>query len=64
MPNTFTTVSHQGFGSRIMGAIIGVPVGIVLIFGSCILLYWNEGRTDYCQAGPGHRIAAFRHRPL
>jgi hypothetical protein len=47
MPNTFTTVSRQGFGSRIMGAIIGVPVGIVLIFGSCILLYWNEGRTDY-----------------
>lgn len=47
MPNTFTTVSRQGFGSRLMGAIIGVPVGIVLIFGSCILLYWNEGRTDY-----------------
>jgi hypothetical protein len=47
MPNTFTTVSRQGFGNRIMGAIIGVPVGIVLIFGSCFMLYWNEGRTDY-----------------
>jgi hypothetical protein len=47
MSNTFTTVSRQGFGSRLVGAIIGVPVGIVLIFGSCFLLYWNEGRTDY-----------------
>jgi hypothetical protein len=36
-----------GIGSRIMGAIIGVPIGIVLVFGSCFFLYWNEGRTDY-----------------
>jgi hypothetical protein len=47
MPNTFTTVSRRGFGSRIISSIIGVPIGIVLIFGSCFLLYWNEGRTDY-----------------
>jgi hypothetical protein len=47
MPNTFTTVSHQGFGNRLLGSIIGVPIGIILILGSCILLYWNEGRPDY-----------------
>jgi len=47
MPNTFKTVSRTGFGSRIMSAIVGVPIGIILIFGSCIMLYWNEGRVDY-----------------
>ena len=47
MPNTFTTITQQGFGSRIMGAIVGVPIGILLILGACILLYWNEGRVDF-----------------
>ena len=47
MPNIFTTVTRTGFGNRIMGAIVGVPIGIVLIIGSCIMLYWNEGRVDY-----------------
>ncbi len=47
MPNTFTNVTRTGFGSRIMSAIVGVPIGIILIVGSCILLYWNEGRVDY-----------------
>ncbi len=47
MPNQFTSITTTGFGSRIMGAIVGVPIGLLLIFGSCIMLYWNEGRTDY-----------------
>lgn len=45
--NPNQVVTTTGFGSRIMSAIAGVPVGIVLIFGSCFMLYWNEGRTDY-----------------
>lgn len=47
MPNVFTTVTQQGFGGRIISAIVGVPIGILLIIGACILLYWNEGRVDY-----------------
>lgn len=45
--NQFTNITTQGFGSRIIGAIVGVPVGILLIIGACLLLYWNEGRVDY-----------------
>jgi hypothetical protein len=46
-PNQFTETTNVGYGSRIMSAIVGVPIGLLLIFGSCALLYWNEGRTDY-----------------
>jgi len=47
MANTFTTVTNQSYGGRIMNSIIGVPVGIILILGSSIMLYLNEGRIDY-----------------
>ncbi len=46
MPNQFTEVTHKGFGSRILNSVIGVLIGILLFFGSFILLYWNEGQTD------------------
>ena len=46
MANQFTTVTTQGFGSRIMDAIVGVPIGLLLILGGIGLLYWNEGRVD------------------
>jgi hypothetical protein len=42
-----TVTSRRGFGNGLMGAIIGVPLGLLLIFGSSIFLYVNEGRTDY-----------------
>ena len=38
-------VSHRSWFDRIKSALVGVLVGIVLIPGSCWLLFWNEGRA-------------------
>lgn len=46
MPNTFTTSTTIGYGSRIGKSIGGALVGVLLFFGSFVLLYMNEGRTD------------------
>jgi hypothetical protein len=46
MPNQLTTVTTQGYGNRIMSAIVGVPIGLLLIVIAIGLLYWNEGRVD------------------
>ena len=40
-----TKVTRQGFGSRLGGAIKGILFGIVLFFGSFVLLWWNEGNA-------------------
>src|ERR1700740_3528233 len=45
MPNTFTTTSTQGFGSRIMNSFMGLLLGPVLVIGAIWLLGWNEGRA-------------------
>lgn len=39
-----TSVS-TGWGSRLLESIKGVLIGIVLIIGSIIVLFWNEGRA-------------------
>ncbi|MFW6161517.1 MAG: TMEM43 family protein [Planctomycetota bacterium] len=43
--DSFTEVSHEGWGGRIMESIKGVLVGVVLFLGSFVLLFWNEGRA-------------------
>ena len=45
MSDRITEVTRTGFGSRILGSFIGVLFGILLVIGSVILLYWNEGRA-------------------
>lgn len=40
---TETTVT--GWGSRLLGSLIGALVGFALFLGSFALLYWNEGRA-------------------
>jgi hypothetical protein len=42
-------VIHQSWGSRLGASIKGVLFGLVLFFGSFVLLWWNEGRAvrDY-----------------
>lgn len=47
MPDSFVEMNRRGWGSRIMGSFMGALVGIFLFFGSFVLLYWNEGRTDF-----------------
>lgn len=44
MPS-FTETSHQGFGSRIFGAIKGILFGGLLFLGGIAGLFWNEGRA-------------------
>lgn len=46
MPNTFTTTTTTGYGSRIGKSIGGVFVGALLFIGSFVVLYMNEGRAD------------------
>lgn len=48
MPDTFTntTVTNKGWGSRLGSSLKGILFGLILFFGSFVLLYWNEGRVD------------------
>jgi hypothetical protein len=46
MPDTFTEVTKQGWGSRIMKSIGGVLIGLLLFMISFVVLYMNEGRVD------------------
>lgn len=43
--DSFTETTHTGWFSRIGNSIKGVLLGIVLVIGSGILLFWNEGRS-------------------
>ena len=45
MPDSFTTTTTQGFGSRIMNSFAGLLIGPLLIIGAIALLWWNEGRA-------------------
>lgn len=46
MADKFTEVTTQGYGSRIIGSIVGIFIGIALFAGSFYVFYWNEGRKD------------------
>jgi hypothetical protein len=43
--DSFTETTHRSWISRIGDSIKGVLVGVVLIAGSSVLLFWNEGRA-------------------
>src|ERR1700692_3840838 len=45
MPNTYTTTTTQGFGSRIMNSFAGLLIGPILVIAAIGLLWWNEGRA-------------------
>src|SRR5262245_53245430 len=45
MPNSYTTTTTTGFGSRIMSSFVGLLLGPVLVIGAIWLLSWNEGRA-------------------
>ncbi len=46
MADQFTTTTTTGYGKRIVKSFTQVLVGIVLFFGSFVVLFWNEGRVD------------------
>ena len=45
MPNKFVETTSTSWGSRIVGSIKGILVGILFFFGSFYLLVWNEGNA-------------------
>src|ERR1700716_2917307 len=45
MANVITEVANQSIFGRIGKSFVGVLVGLALIIGSVVLLFWNEGRA-------------------
>jgi Transmembrane protein 43 len=45
MPDVFTKVTHQSWGSRIGGSFKGIIIGLLLFVIAFPLLFWNEGRA-------------------
>jgi hypothetical protein len=45
MPDVFTKVTHQSWGSRIGGSFKGIIFGLLLFVIAFPLLFWNEGRA-------------------
>jgi hypothetical protein len=47
--DSFTETTTKSWGSRLGESIKGVLFGLVLIGGSCVFLFWNEGRAVQTQ---------------
>lgn len=45
----FTKVTHQSWGQNILNSFIGAVLGVLLFFGSFVVLWMNEGKTDWSQ---------------
>lgn len=45
MSDSFTTVTSQGWFSRIGGSIKGILAGVVMAVVAVVVLFWNEGRA-------------------
>jgi hypothetical protein len=45
MPDTVTVTTKQSCLSRLLGAVIGIPVGLALFIAAFPFLWWNEGRA-------------------
>jgi len=45
MPDTFVETTRTSWLSRIAQSLLGVIFGILFVFGSIVLLFWNEGRA-------------------
>lgn len=43
--DSFTEVTHTSYGQNIGNSFKGIFVGLLLLIGSIILLWWNEGRS-------------------
>lgn len=45
MSDTFTETTHTSWFTRIRNSFGGVVIGLILIIGMVVLLFWNEGRA-------------------
>lgn len=43
--DSFTETTHKSWFDRLKEAIVGVLIGLVMIPGAVVLLFWNEGRA-------------------
>ena len=43
--DSYTTVSHESWGSRLRGSFKGIIVGVLLVASGIGLLFWGEGRA-------------------
>jgi hypothetical protein len=43
--DSFTETTTTSWFSRILSSLMGVLFGLLLIIGTCVLLFWNEGRA-------------------
>ncbi len=59
--DVFTERSSQSWFSRIMGALVGIPIGLILFLGSFVLLFWNEGRAVHTAQGLAEGKAGVVH---
>lgn len=46
MADWYVEVATQALGSRLLGSIVGIPIGILLFIGGIVRPWWNEGRFD------------------
>lgn len=51
MANQFTEVTTKGYFSRIIDAVKGVVIGLILFLGAFGVIYWNEGKVDISEIG-------------
>ena len=42
----YTVTSRKSYGSRLLNSVFGVLIGIALIVGMSVMLFWNEGRYN------------------
>jgi hypothetical protein len=45
MSDQFTSVTSQGYGSRLGGSLVGMLFGLIILPVAIGVLYWNEGRA-------------------
>jgi hypothetical protein len=45
----FTKVTRTGWGQNIFNSFIGALIGVLLFFGSFVVLWMNEGKTNWAQ---------------
>jgi hypothetical protein len=43
--DSFTEATSRSWLQRLMGAVAGVVIGLVLVLAMCAMLFWNEGRA-------------------
>jgi hypothetical protein len=45
MPDSVTVTTRQSWVSRIVGAVVGIPVGLLMFAAAFPLIWWNEGHA-------------------